>query len=487
MKHDIPELKPRYATQRNNSRETDGGKVAKIAEMMGTPLLPWQRLVCDVFDEIDPKTGTYYYDQLVLSVQRQAGKTTRDRAENVRNALWGPNRRVWYLAQTGKDASEQFREFTGQFQKSPLHKLARQIRRANGSQSLILKNGSQIRPGGTTDSSGHGFQGDSLTLDECWALSKDTAKSILDGFLPTTATRLKMTGVRPRITFCSTEGNAYSTFFNHMLDDLRAKNASGVDMGRTCFFDFGIPFDADPEDMDVIWEYHPGAGWLFDYEQLKDFRRQFRDDAAGWARAYGNLRDAGVVERVVDADLWESTSMPPITPDEHTQVKCFGVAVSMGCLSTAIVALIETDAKPMVQVVDVLDGIGKAPDTLERLQGKYHAPIIIDHRGPSAVLSDVLCKAIRSDGEARYSMLDLKTQDYTAAPQAFVTALTQRELTHAIDGDMDRQIGVATKRMSGDSWLWSRKDESEAPTIEAASLAWWGYNHLPEPRVLQIF
>lgn len=207
-----PSLKPRYATPRNPARPSDGGKEARIAEALGTPFLPWQRMVSDVFGEIDPDTGTYYYDTLVLTVQRQAGKTTRERATETRNALWGPNRRVWYLAQTGKDASQQFREYITGFDKSPLAPLAASKRMSNGSMCLTLKNGSTIQPGGTTDSGGHGFQGDSLTLDECWALPADKAKAILDGFLPTTTTRLKLTGVRPRLTFCSTEGTAESTF-----------------------------------------------------------------------------------------------------------------------------------------------------------------------------------------------------------------------------------------------------------------------------------
>lgn len=486
MTHRTPDLHPRYATPRNADRETDGARVAKIAEMLGTPMLPWQRLVSDVFDEIDPATGTYYYDRLVLSVQRQAGKTTRDRAENVRNALWGPDRRIWYLAQTGKDAAEQFREFSERFQRSRLSGLARQIRKANGSQSLILRNNSQIRPGGTTDSSGHGFQGDSLTLDECWALSADTAKGILDGFLPTTATRLKMTGVRPRITFCSTEGTADSVFFNSMLDGLREQMDDGADMGRTCFFDFGIPFDSDPEDLETIWEYHPGSGHLFDFDQLKDFRAQFGDDSAGWARSYGNLRDAGVVERVVPKDVWETTRAEPITPDADTPVACFGVAVSMDCMSTAIVALVRTP-RPMVQVVDVIDGIGRAPERLAELQTRYHAPIVIDRRGPSAVLADTLSQETDDDGTPRYDMLDLRQSDYMAAPQALVTALHQGDVLHATDVALDAEIAIASKRVSGDAWMWSRRDGKDAPTVEASALAWWGSRHLPEQIALQIF
>lgn len=484
----IPDVRPRYCTPRNPDRETDGPREARIAEMLGTPLLPWQKLVSDVFGEIDPDTGTYWYDTLVLTVQRQAGKTTRERASETRNALWGPNRRVWYLAQTGKDAADQFREYTDRFARSKLAPLARQVRRSNGSMALILRNGSQIRPGGTTDSGGHGFQGDSLTLDECWALPADKAKSILDGFLPTTTTRMKLTGVRPRTTFCSTEGTAESTFFNPMLDRLRSMMDTGEDMGRTCFVDFGIPFGSDPEDLDNIWTHHPGAGRLFDFDQLADFRRQYGDDTSGWARAFGNVRDNGVVERAIDADLWAATACAPTDPASGVDVSCFGVAVSMGGTSTSIVACYAgPTGMPTLQVVDILPGIGSAPEAIGRLQAKWHAPVVIDTKGPSAPLADVLATAVDHDGNPGYELLRITPADAVTAPQAFASMLDQQAFRHAADRDMDREAGIAIRRMSGDAWLWSRRPEANAPTIEAATLALWGHRHKPEPVGLQIF
>ena len=47
----------RGGTARNLERRTDGAIVARFAELLGTPLLPWQRLVADVAGEIDPDTG----------------------------------------------------------------------------------------------------------------------------------------------------------------------------------------------------------------------------------------------------------------------------------------------------------------------------------------------------------------------------------------------------------------------------------------------
>ena len=88
--------------------------------MLGKPLLPWQRYVADVAGEIDPATGTYYYDRVVLSTPRQCGKSTLIDTEDTRNALLGPDRKIYYLAQTGKDAEKHFKDFVQQLSKSKL-------------------------------------------------------------------------------------------------------------------------------------------------------------------------------------------------------------------------------------------------------------------------------------------------------------------------------------------------------------------------------
>jgi hypothetical protein len=43
----------RGGTKRDETRPTDGAIVARTAEMLGKPLLPWQRYVADVAGEID--------------------------------------------------------------------------------------------------------------------------------------------------------------------------------------------------------------------------------------------------------------------------------------------------------------------------------------------------------------------------------------------------------------------------------------------------
>ncbi len=473
-----PALHPRYATPRNADRPTDGAIVAKYARLLATPLLPWQRMVLDVISEIDPATGTYWYDELVLTVQRQAGKTTITKAYDVRNSQWGPNRKTWYLAQTGSDASDQFREFIKTWRRSRLQKLAYPPRMSNGSMALNFRNGSSMRPGGATETAGHGVQGDLINVDEVWSLSMEQAKTLKAAFIPTTTTRMKLTGVRPQIWWTSTEGNAKSEYFNHTLDKLR----DGQRPRRTAFFDFGIPFDADPDDLETIWRYHPGAGHLFDFDQLVDLREKWDDDernggAAGWARAYGNLRDGGIVERVIEEKTWADTIGPAVQPSRGMRL-CFGVGVTMGALRTSICACIDTGGKPLIQVVDVLAGTGDAPRRLLELQQAYDAPICIDRRGPGAALADVLANATDALGNPTYRLTDMRSGDAITAPQSLVSALEQDAVMHAPDAQFDGQVGTAGRRVSGDAWLWNRKN-GDTSLVEAATMAYWGYTHLP--------
>ncbi|MFR3964501.1 MAG: hypothetical protein ACLTZQ_08910 [Bifidobacterium longum] len=122
---------------------------------------------------------------------------------------------------------------------------------------------------------------------------------------------------------------------------------------------------------------------------------------------------------------------------------CFGVAVAMGGIGTAIVACIETEAVPLLQVVDVLPGTGSAPERLRELQERYHAPICIDMRGPSAALADRLRLSLDEWGIARYELVDMRAADAVTAPQAFMSALDQHAVNHAPDSDMDREAGLA--------------------------------------------
>lgn len=425
----------RGGTKRDETRPTDGAIVARTAEMLGKPLLPWQRYVADVAGEIDPATGTYYYDRVVLSTPRQCGKSTLIDTEDTRNALLGPDRKIYYLAQTGKDAEKHFKDFVQQLSKSRLAPFALKPRLSNGGMEQRFRNGSFICPLAVTKVAGHGTQMDKFTIDEAFSLDDETGKLILDGMAPTMNTRLHFTGVQPQIWITSTEGTADSTFLNGLLDSFRAGNVPK----RTCWFDFGIPDDADPEDFQTILKWHPAAGLLWDIRQLRDFREQFAGNEAGWARAFGNRRDNGVAERVIPDQLWQSTLATPITPDRiDGRPVVIAAAVDVDATNTSIsAAILDHDGTVTVQLLEVLDGTGMAPAEITRICDTYHAPLVMDCKGPNADLHDRLASMTDEAGDPLIDFVAMQSSDYLAVGQAFVSGLRNRLIRHAADTELD--------------------------------------------------
>lgn len=476
----------RGGTKRDESRPTDGAIVARTAEMLGKPLLPWQRYVADVAGEIDPDTGTYFYDRVVLSTPRQCGKSTLIDTEDTRNALLGPDRKIYYLAQTGKDAEKHFKAFVQQLSKSKLAPFALKPRLSNGGMEQRFGNGSFICPLAVTKVAGHGTQMDKFTIDEAFSLDDETGKLILDGMAPTMNTRLHFTGVQPQIWITSTEGTADSTFLNGLLDSFRAGNVPT----RTCWFDFGIPDDADPEDFQTILKWHPAAGLLWDVRQLRDFREQFAGNEAGWARAFGNRRDNGVAERVIPDQLWQSTLATPITPDRiDGRPVVIAAAVDVDATNTSIsAAILNHDDTVTVQLLEVLDGTGMAPAEIMRICGTYHAPLVMDGKGPNADLHDRLVSMTDEAGDPLIDFIAMQSADYLAVGQAFVSGLQNKLIRHAADAELDASAANCARTWSGDAWRVTRRGSTGLTSpIESCMLASWGAHHLPSDGALQIF
>src|SRR4051812_49967125 len=72
----VLECPPRFGTPRSPERATLGPAVGMLSAMLGMPFMEWQQHVADVVLEIDPDTGELVYDEYLLTVPRQSGKTT---------------------------------------------------------------------------------------------------------------------------------------------------------------------------------------------------------------------------------------------------------------------------------------------------------------------------------------------------------------------------------------------------------------------------
>ena len=102
----LPSCLPRFATRRRD-RPSFGWRLAKVAEMLGQPFMPWQRLVADVGCELAPDGGPAYRE-VVVTVPRQSGKTSLFLSWQLDRCLnWGHLQRSTYTAHTGTAGSRE--------------------------------------------------------------------------------------------------------------------------------------------------------------------------------------------------------------------------------------------------------------------------------------------------------------------------------------------------------------------------------------------
>lgn len=482
---------PRNATPRDFSRATYGAHTAAAAAALGHQLIPWQRYVADVAGEVDDD-GVLVYGLVVCTVQRQAGKTTLDLADDIKNCLMGPNRRVWYTAQSGQHASDKWKEMAELFEKSPLQKLAK-IRWSNGTQTMTFLNGSTLRPHPPTADSLHSKQSDKNTIDEAWYFSAVQANALNGAITPTTTTRRKVTGQRPQKWILSTEGTLESAYLNKTLDECRDFTPAGC-----AFFDFGIPFDLEDPDLnddaaveswlDVVYAHHPGAGHLFERSDL----RAWLDGPDGlglseFKRAYGNRR-TGATERVIPEASWKAAATATALPAGQV---CFGAAVGMDGQDTAITATAIVDGRKITEVVDYRPGTGHALERIKELHSRHGAPFAIDGYGPSADLRD---RAER----AGIPLIPITTSAVSAACQSVFGGMVapkgaaagwQPSWQYRPHPALDDAAELAAKRSVGDgAWVWGRRASvGSISALEAGTLGTWGIDHMPEVAGIQIF
>jgi hypothetical protein len=467
-------------TPRNYDRATHGPKVAAIAAEMGQPLLPWQRYVVDVALEVDA-FGRFVYTTVVVTVPRQAGKTTLDLAGSIQNALMGPRRRTWYTAQSGQHATEKFLEMAELWEGSAIRQLAPNVRRSNGSAALGFVNGSKFRPFAPVEGALDGKQSDRTSLDEFWYWTAQQYAVLRQSFSPTQTTREKVTGQRPQTWIWSTEGTVESTALNALLEECRSEDIPPT----MAIFDWGLFPDEDPDDLDTVFRRHPGGGFLFTREALDGFRAQFADSPGEFARAYGNRR-TGASERVIPLEPWRAAAFREDTPPAPGRV-CFAAAVGVDGVDTTITA---TQLHGPGTLSAVVNG-GWMPATygalakLLELREKYPtAGFIIDPAGPSAALHD---EAER----AGFDLIPVTTGDVIAATQGTVSGIsnpagpTWRYRPHE---KLDAAAELATKRFHGDgTWLFGRRASvGSISALESANLGAYGIHHLPAVRAFQL-
>lgn len=471
---------PTFAPARDPRYSSAGARVAVVADALGTPLMPWQRLVADVATE-RLEDGAYRWPVVVVTVPRQSGKTTLMRAVGVERAISRPETPVFYTAQTGKDARERWRDLVKQLRSSPLRSQIT-IREAAGSERVIFPNGSEFRCFAPLGSALHGYTPPAVMLDEVWAHDEARGDELMGAIVPAQIT------IRHRqIWLVSTAGTADSGFLRRWVEAGRA-GAEGV-----ALFEWAAPADADPFAPATWREFHPALGWVRPDgtpQLTEDDLRRAADlnSRAEFERAYLNrwtVTAAVLIPRETWRDLGPLDDTPPAEVDAAGVTLSYDVAHDRK--SAAILATWPTAAGVESRVVMADEGVGWLVPALEDLIGKRRPlNLAADDGGPTRQVTDAILRStvIRDAGltpkilsprefamatGAALSRIDAGTwrHDGSSVLEDAAAAVVTRPMSDGVIVSRRHSAGPVAAFVAGvvGAWVAGRPDEVDAEVV----------------------
>jgi phage terminase large subunit-like protein len=422
---------PRYATPRTSDRGTLGGAAAKIARVLGSPLMPWQRQVLDVALETD-SAGRLIYGDVVLTVPRQQGKSLLVLVLMISRALLESRQSIVYCAQTGLDARRKWAEdWLPLIEASPLGSQVSAYH-APGRESLRFPNGSVQRLVASTAKSGHGQIVDLAAIDEAF--------SFQDARLEQALRPAMMTRENPQLWVVSTAGTpSLSPYLLERVERGRLAAEAGLTEGLA-FFEWSAPDDADPGDPATWHACMPALGHTVDELTVKAaFVSMPRHE---FMRAFLNRWTTQTGDPAIALEEWAAlTDVSAPRPAEMI----LAADVSPGSKSAAIAAAGERDGVLYVSVLEHGPGTDWLLPRLEALATELGvAEVIADAKAAAPLLTGF--RGAKLTETSATEMAEGCTFLVDLVSNGKLRHRGERELTIALDGAAGRFVGLEQTR-----------------------------------------
>lgn len=440
---------PRLSTQPLrplNEKTSRGFSVARFAdEVLGQPLLPWQRELMVRALEVNPD-GTYRFRTVLCLVGRQSGKTTALKTLALWRMYIDGARLVVGSAQSLAISKESWAGAIELAQSAP--SLAREIatvRLANGEQELRLTSGARYVLAATRRGSGRGLSADLLIMDELREQRDWAAWSSLS----------KTTVARPKgqIWAISNAGDDGST----VLNSLRERALGGHDESLG-IFEWSAPDGAALDDTDAWRQSCPGLGHTVSESGI---RSALATDPPAVFRTEILCQRVTSIDGAIDVGAWSDCRDPSSTlePYRDRLAACVDVSPSDAHVTLSVAATLP-DGRVRVEVAGAWTSTAEARTELPVLLDRLKPAMLAWYpTGPGAALASIL--------RPRKGSTEITGAKVAEVCQTFADLVLARRLLHAGDDLLTAHVAGASKLPSGDGWRFSRP-RSQGGNVDAA-------------------
>ena len=233
-----------------------GDEVAQLADSIGLPLLPWQDFVIRDMTSVDEEGMFIRKTNLVLCA-RQQGKTHLARMMMLAHLYLFDSKNVIIMSSNRSMALDTFRQVAYAIEGNDgLRQAVKQIRFANGTESIEMKNGARLDVVAATRDGSRGRTADLLYIDEV----RETSEEGFRAATPTTRAR-----ANAQTLLTSNAGDAFST----VLNDLRER-ALSFPPKTFGYYEYSAPQFASITDRDAWAMANPALGYTVTEEALEE-------------------------------------------------------------------------------------------------------------------------------------------------------------------------------------------------------------------------
>ena len=431
-----------------------GSEAIDLAASAGLHLDPWQAQVVEDFLTERPD-GKWSALRCGLIVPRQNGKSRALEAIALHALFLDPDARlILWSAHQFKTAREAFSNLRAMVQNTP-HLMERVkpngIRASHGEEGIELRDGSRLNFVARSRTSGRGFSGDKLILDEAQEIDpEDLASS-----LPMLSAR-----PNPQIILAGTVSPTAD-----YLRQVREQAAEGAK--NLALTEYGADPEADRDDPATWASANPSFGHRLDPEFIATVEKPdltaeaFDQERLGiWpARA----SEVTVVPLDTFTELADPDYPPPTSPTFSVDISPDRARAAIGVGSRG------ADGRALVAVVDHKAGTGWIVDRAADLIAERGGEFIIDPTSAAGSLIPAF-----DEREIPYRVM--KTRDVIQAFGIFVDAAMNGDLVHLGQTSLIEALSGAKKRdLTGGGSSWARQHVAiDITPLVAVTNALWG-------------
>lgn len=417
-------------------KTTRGYEIIDFAELIGTPLLPWQQWAVKHAMELLPD-GSYRFRTVVILVARQNGKSHLKRTVSLWRMYMDGAQRILGVAQDVALARDQWQMCQETIHECPeLEAEWGKVRNVNGDEYFIAA-GCRYAIKAANRRAGRGGSNDEVNIDELREQRDWDAWGAVS----------KTTMARPygQVWCMSNAGDDESVVLNQLRDAALSGNDPSI-----CLLEWSAPEDCALDDEQAWAQANPGLGFTVSAAAI---RSAMATDPPAVFRTEVLCQKVDQLDGAVNLAAWKAGADPAGTMDAYRDkiAACFDIAPD-GMHATLSVAALVGDGRVRTEIVKAWKTTDEArlelPAVLDRIK-----PIVIAWYpiGPGAAFGPMMRKFPKS--------LELGGSKVTEACQAFADMVLGRKVLHADEPLANAQIGAAIKLPSGDGWRFARRGQ----------------------------